>query len=89
MNFLSSNTAEQSARLEAEARAKNLTIDILLGGGRELGPMMSDGLLEPVAPQLMLPSLAPENFRRKPSSGWTTRTSTCCRAPNTCSAGCW
>src|SRR4051794_17796640 len=28
MNFLSSNTAEQSARLEAEARAKNLTIDI-------------------------------------------------------------
>src|SRR5262249_10655294 len=35
MNFLSSNTAEQSARLEAEARAKNLTIHILLGGRRE------------------------------------------------------
>lgn len=63
MNFLSSNTAEQSARLEAEARARNLTIDILLGGGRELGPMMHDGLLEPVAPQLLLPSIAPSNFR--------------------------
>jgi iron(III) transport system substrate-binding protein len=65
MNFLTSNSAEQSARLEAEARAKNLTIDILLGGGRELGPMMRDGLLEPVAPQLILPGIKPENFRRK------------------------
>src|SRR5215467_551126 len=64
MNFLASNTAEQSARLEAEARARNLTIDILLGGGRELGPMMRDGLLEPVAPQLLLPGVAPKNFRR-------------------------
>jgi ABC-type Fe3+ transport system substrate-binding protein len=65
MNFLASNTAEQSARLEAEARAKNLTIDILLGGGRELGPMMRDSLLQPVAPQLMLPGVAPANFRRQ------------------------
>ena len=63
LNFLSSNTAEQSARLEAEARAKNLTIDILLGGGRELGPMMRDGLLQPVAPQLLLPGVSPKNFR--------------------------
>jgi ABC-type Fe3+ transport system substrate-binding protein len=63
LNFLSSNTAEQSARLEAEARAKNLTIDILLGGGRELGPMMKDGLLEPVKPQLILPGVASNNFR--------------------------
>jgi ABC-type Fe3+ transport system substrate-binding protein len=65
LNFLGSNTAEQSARLEAEARAKNLTIDILLGGGRELGPMMRDGLLQPIAPQLLLPGVSPENFRRK------------------------
>jgi ABC-type Fe3+ transport system substrate-binding protein len=63
LNFLSSNTAEQSARLEAEARAKNLTIDILLGGGRELGPMMKDGLLEPVKPQLILPGVSPKDFR--------------------------
>src|SRR5262249_51262301 len=63
MNFLASNTAEQSARLEAEARAKNLTIDILLGGGRELGPMMKEGLLEPIAPQLLLPGVGAKNFR--------------------------
>ena len=49
LNFLASNTAEQSARLEAEARAKNVTIDILLGGGRELAPMMTEGFLQPVA----------------------------------------
>lgn len=64
LSFLASNTAEQSARLEAEARARNLTIDVLLGGGRELGPMMRDGLLEPVKPQLMLPGVGPQNFRR-------------------------
>jgi ABC-type Fe3+ transport system substrate-binding protein len=63
LNFLGGKTAEQSARLEAEARAKNLTMDILIGGGRELGPMMHDGLLEPVAPQLLLPGVAPKNFR--------------------------
>jgi len=63
LNFLTSGTSEQSARLEAEARAKNLTIDILIGGGRELKPMMTDGLLEPVLPQLILPGVAPKNFR--------------------------
>src|ERR1044071_5886102 len=36
LNFLGGNTGDQSARLEAEARAKNMTIDVLLGGGREL-----------------------------------------------------
>jgi ABC-type Fe3+ transport system substrate-binding protein len=63
LNFLSGGTSEQSARLEAEARAKNLTIDILIGGGRELKPMMTEGMLEPVAPRLMLPGVSPANFR--------------------------
>jgi len=63
LNFLSGNAAEQSTRLEAEARAKNLTIDILIGGGRELGAMMHDGLLQPVKPQLLLPGIAPSHFR--------------------------
>lgn len=63
LNFLGGNTAEQSARMEAEARAKNLSIDILIGGGRELGAMKHDGLLEPVAPQLLLPGVSPQNFR--------------------------
>jgi ABC-type Fe3+ transport system substrate-binding protein len=63
LNFLGGGTSEQSARFEAEARAKNLSIDILIGGGRELKPMMTDGLLEPVKPQLMLPGVAPSHFR--------------------------
>jgi ABC-type Fe3+ transport system substrate-binding protein len=63
VNFLTSTISEQSARLEAEARAKNLTIDILIGGGRELKPMMSEGMLQPVKPQLLLPGVAPKNFR--------------------------
>ncbi len=63
LNFLGGNTAEQSARLEAEARAKNLTIDILIGGGRELGAMMHEGFLAKIAPQIMLPTDAPGNFR--------------------------
>ncbi|HUK59085.1 MAG TPA: extracellular solute-binding protein [Stellaceae bacterium] len=63
INFLGGKTFERSARLEAEARAKNMTIDVLIGGGQELGFMMHNGLLNPVAPQLMLPGVAPKNFR--------------------------
>src|SRR5262245_59622590 len=62
LNFVSGTTNEQSMRMEAEARAKNLTIDILVGGGNELGAMMREGYLKPVAPQLLLPGVAPENF---------------------------
>ena len=63
LNFLGGNTSEQSARMEAEALAKNLTIDVLIGGGRELGLMMRQNLLEPVAPQLILPGVNAKNFR--------------------------
>ncbi len=38
LNFLNGNTSEQSARMEAEALAKNLTIDVLIGGGHRAGP---------------------------------------------------
>ncbi|MGH7087696.1 MAG: ABC transporter substrate-binding protein [Stellaceae bacterium] len=63
INFLGGKTFERSARLQAEARAKNMTIDVLIGGGEELGYMMHHGLLNPVAPQLMLPGVAPKYFR--------------------------
>ena len=62
LNFLGGNTAEQSARLEAEARAKNVTIDVMISGGRELY-MMRENLLEPILPQLILPGVGPQNFR--------------------------
>jgi ABC-type Fe3+ transport system substrate-binding protein len=63
LNWFSGGSHEQSARFEAEARAKNMSIDILLGGGRELGAVMRDGLLNPVKPQLILPGVGPGNFR--------------------------
>jgi ABC-type Fe3+ transport system substrate-binding protein len=60
--FLGGKTAEQQARFDAEVRAKNLTIDIVMGGP-ELGSLMHDGFLEPVAPQLVLPGVSPSHFR--------------------------
>ena len=63
LNFFGGRSSEQSTRFESEARAKNLTIDIMLGGGRELGPMKQGGFLNPVKPQLMLPGVSPKNFR--------------------------
>ncbi len=62
LNFLGGNSREQSGRFEAEARAKNLTIDAMLGGGRELG-LISKGLMNPIPPQLLLPGVGPKNFR--------------------------
>ena len=62
LNFVSGSTSAQSVRLEAEARAKNVTIDAVLSGGWEL-MMMREDLLEPILPQLMLPGVAPQNFR--------------------------
>jgi ABC-type Fe3+ transport system substrate-binding protein len=61
INFIGGNTAEQSARLAAEARAKNVTIDAAIGGAWEL-QLMRENLLEPILPQLILPGVAPENF---------------------------
>ena len=62
LNFISGSTSTQSVRLDAEARAKNVTIDAMLSGGWELA-MMKENLLEPILPQLMLPGVAAPNFR--------------------------
>ena len=52
-----------SSRFAAEARAGNMSIDAILGGGTELGEMKKGGYLNPVKPQLILPGLAPQNYR--------------------------
>jgi ABC-type Fe3+ transport system substrate-binding protein len=62
LDFFSGSSSEQSTRFEAEVRAKNMTIDILLGGARELA-LKPEGLLAAIKPQFMLPGLAPKNFR--------------------------
>ncbi len=61
-NFLGGKTAEQQARFDQEVRAKNLTIDVVMGGP-EIGPLMNDGFLQPVKPQLVLPGVGPSHFR--------------------------
>lgn len=63
LKWFGGRSSALSSRFEAEARAKNLTIDVMLGGGRELGPMKKGGFLNPVKPQLILPGLDPKNFR--------------------------
>jgi ABC-type Fe3+ transport system substrate-binding protein len=56
LDYLSGNSAELTNRMEREAKAGKLTIDVALGGGTEVR-MISQGLLKPVKPQLMLPSV--------------------------------
>ncbi|MDX1747986.1 MAG: extracellular solute-binding protein, partial [Halobacteriales archaeon] len=57
LEWLGGDGSENSARLEQEARAGNVTIDILLGGGRELQTLLPDGLLQSVKDQMILPSV--------------------------------
>ncbi len=63
MKFFGGRPSDLSSRFEAEALAGNITLDAMLGGGRELGKMKKGGYLNPVKPQLILPGVGPENYR--------------------------
>jgi ABC-type Fe3+ transport system substrate-binding protein len=53
---------DQVARLSREARAGNVTIDVSVGGTGEIS-LIKEGLLVPIKPQLILPSVAdPKNW---------------------------
>ena len=63
LEYLGGSSRDLSARLNREARAKSLTIDLLLGGGSELLTLYPEKLLEAIKPQLMLPTVTgPENW---------------------------
>ena len=62
LNWFGGRSSQISSRFESEARAKNLTIDVILGGGREL-KLIKEGLMNPIKPQLMLPGVSGKNFR--------------------------
>lgn len=62
LSFLGGRSREQAARFAAEARAKNMSIDVLIGGGSELS-LIKEGLLNQIPPQLMLPGVSPKHFR--------------------------
>lgn len=63
LKFFGGRPSALSSRFEAEALAGKMTLDIMLGGGRELVKMKPGGYLNPVRPQLILPGVGPENFR--------------------------
>jgi ABC-type Fe3+ transport system substrate-binding protein len=69
MEYLSGNSAELTNRMEREAKAGKLTIDVALGGGTEVR-MIAGGLLKPVKPQLMLPSVTNMNNWRDGKFKW-------------------
>ncbi|MEX2375206.1 MAG: ABC transporter substrate-binding protein [Dehalococcoidia bacterium] len=70
LEWLGGDGSANSARFEQEARADNLTIDILLGGGRELQTLLPEGLLEPVKPQMILPSVQDGPWWRDGTRHW-------------------
>lgn len=62
VEYLGGNPRDLSARMFREATAGNLTIDLSLGGGSELLSLYPKGLLKPVAPQLLLPTVRDKKY---------------------------
>ncbi|HEY4135397.1 MAG TPA: extracellular solute-binding protein [Alphaproteobacteria bacterium] len=56
VEFLQGEGREQLSRLAREIRAKQVTIDLLMGG-QSLMTFVKDGQLKPVGPQLVLPGV--------------------------------
>jgi len=52
--FLAGNPNELNSRFNTEARAANLSIDVLLGGAAQL-PLIPTGILKPLRPMIVLP----------------------------------
>lgn len=64
VDFLGANPNEAQTRLTREAKAGNITLDVAIGGSTDLLVLMPAGLLNPILPQLMLPSVTdPKNWR--------------------------
>lgn len=55
--FVAGNPNEQATRMEREAKAGNMTVDVAIGGGIELLTMYLPGYLDPIAPRLLLPGV--------------------------------
>lgn len=57
LTYASGEVAQIQAKIAREAEANKLSIDVAVGGGAELLSLLPQGLLHPVAPQLLLPSV--------------------------------
>lgn len=56
INYVGGPGSENSARFDTEALAGSPTIDLIIGKGTQIQSLYPKGLLEPIAPQLILPS---------------------------------
>jgi ABC-type Fe3+ transport system substrate-binding protein len=57
MQYIGGSGGDLSSRFDTETRAGKPSIDILFGGGTQLVTLMPDNLLQPLKPQLILPSV--------------------------------
>lgn len=56
VNYVAGPGSQNSARFDTEARAGSPSIDVIIGKGTQLRSLYKEELLEPIAPQLILPS---------------------------------
>jgi ABC-type Fe3+ transport system substrate-binding protein len=70
LEWLGATGSELSARLQQEASSGSVTMDLKLGGPQELF-VDYKSLLEPLAPQLVLPSVTDESSWRGGSLPWS------------------
>ncbi|HLY63991.1 MAG TPA: extracellular solute-binding protein [Chloroflexota bacterium] len=71
LQYLGLPTAELSTRVEREADAGKSTIDVVQSGGSEIYTMLPKNLLEPLAPNILLPEAAdPKQWKGDQGVGW-------------------
>lgn len=56
VNYVGGPGSQNSARFDTEARAGSPSIDIIIGKGTQLRSLYKENLLEPIKPQMILPS---------------------------------
>jgi ABC-type Fe3+ transport system substrate-binding protein len=63
VEFVIGSPSDITTRLQREAKAGSVMVDVALNGGAEFSTMYMPGYLQPIAPKLMLPGVTnPANF---------------------------
>jgi len=71
LQYISAATTELSTRAEREAEAGKSTMDVLQSGGAEIYTMLPKNLLEPLAPNLLLPEVTdPKQWKGDQGVKW-------------------
>jgi ABC-type Fe3+ transport system substrate-binding protein len=70
LQYLGLNPAEAQVRLAREAKANNITVDVAVGGSSDLLTLLPAGLLNPILPQLLLPTVTDSKNWRGGAIRW-------------------